>query len=455
MKHISKILIANRGEIAVRIVRACKRLGIASVVAVSEIDKGTLAARLADGAVCIGPSRSADSYLNINSLIVAALGTGADAVHPGYGFLAEQTQLVRACNEKDLIFIGPTEENIQQMGNKIVARKVAEECGVPTIPGSDKVASVEEALARAEEISFPVIIKAAAGGGGKGMKIAYHPSELRNSFETLSAEVSASFGDGSLYIEHFIPDARHIEVQILGDRRGKVIHFGERDCSVQRRYQKMIEEAPSPVVGSALRNAITEAAVAIGRNIGYQSAGTVEFVFDQSQQKFFFLEMNTRIQVEHPVTEEITGVDLVAEQIRIANGETIAISQEDIKTQGNAIECRINAEKPDAGFSPSPGRIQEWLPPSGRGIRVDTHCFSQYVVPPYYDSLIAKLIVKGADRDEAVELMRSALEKFMVKGIDTNISFHLLVLNHPDFRAAKVSTRWLEDKFLPEIRRGV
>ena len=452
MKKISRVLIANRGEIATRIIRACKEVGIESVAALSETDKDSLPARMADRAVCIGPPRPLDSYLKIDTLVTACIGTGSDAIHPGYGFLAEQSELAEACEKYDIRFIGPTADNIQEMGNKLRARKVAENCGVPTIPGSEKIGDVKLATEVAEKIGFPVLLKAAAGGGGRGMRIVNTPNELEGVFDTHSTEVQSAFGDGTLYIEHFIPNARHIEIQILGDHFGNVIHLGERDCSVQRRYQKMIEEAPSPVVSDELRKALCEAAVTIARSIQYRSAGTVEFILDQDKGRFYFLEMNTRIQVEHPVTEQITGIDIVQEQLRVAELQPIPFSQEDIHIKGHAIECRINAESPFSGFIPSPGRIENWGPPRDTDIRMDTHCYPGYVIPPYYDSLIAKLIATGADRRQSIERMQSALDQFKVTGIETNIPFHQMLLKHPDFQKGKINTRWLEDTVLPNLR---
>jgi len=451
MKNISRVLIANRGEIAVRVIRACKELGIESVAAVSEADRESSPARLADRAACIGPPRALDSYLNIKTLVTAALGTGSDAIHPGYGFLAEQPELVEVCEKYDIKFIGPTADNIRQMGNKLLARKIVEDCGVPIIPGSGKVRDSKEAMRIAEEIGFPVLIKAAAGGGGRGMRIVHNPEDLLKAFDTLSAEVQSAFGDGTLYMEHCVPNARHIEVQILGDHFGHMIHLGERDCSIQRRYQKMIEEAPSPVVSSELRKQVCTAAATIANKIGYESAGTIEFILDQDKGRFYFLEMNTRIQVEHPVTEEITGVDLVQEQIKVADLQPLSFSQEDIRLNGHAIECRINAESANRNFSPFPGQIEKWIPPEESGIRIDSHCYSGYIIPPYYDSLIAKLISTGSDRTQAIERMRSALEKFIVIGVDTTIPFHQVLLKHPDFSNGKINTRWLEDVVLPKI----
>ena len=409
MKNISRVLIANRGGIAIRVIRACKALGIGSIAAVSEADRESLPAKMADRAICIGPPRAQDSYLNVNTLVTAALGSGADAIHPGYGFLAEQPELAESCDEHHVVFIGPTGSTIRQMGNKLQARKIVEDCGVPTIPVSKKARDIKEANMMAEKLGFPVLLKAAAGGGGRGMKIIKDHQDLETVFDTLTSEVQSAFGDGSLYIEHYIPNARHIEVQIIGDHFGNVVHLGERDCSIQRRYQKLIEKAPSPVVSAELREQICKAAVTIAKRINYVNAGTIEFILDQEKTQFYFLEMNTRIQVEHPVTEQITGKDLVQEQIRIAGLQPLSFDQEDVRLSGHAIECRINAESPHSGFLPSPGKIEQWNQPSGPGIRVDSHCYPGYLVPPYYDSLIAKLITSGADRSQAIERMRYAL----------------------------------------------
>jgi acetyl-CoA carboxylase, biotin carboxylase subunit len=449
MKSISRVLVANRGEIAVRIIRACRSLGIESVAAVSEADRESLPARMAERAVCIGPPRALDSYLNIPVLITAALGTKAEAIHPGYGFLAEQPELAEACRQNHLTFIGPSPANLRQMGNKLWARRIAAECGVPIIPGSAKVRDAEEAVGIAKRIGFPVFIKAAAGGGGRGMRIASGPEDVRGAFDTLSAEVESAFGDGTLYLERYIANARHIEVQILGDRFGKVIHLGERDCSLQRRHQKMVEEAPSGDLSDELRKKICEAAVKIARSIRYENAGTIEFVLDRDRGEFYFLEMNTRIQVEHPVTEQVTGVDLVCEQIRVAGGQPLSVAQEDVQVQGHAIECRINAESPDRGFLPTPGRIEKWLPPEMPGIRLDSHCYAGYQVPPFYDSLLGKIIALGADRQEAIQRMSRALDRFTVAGVETNMPFHRSLLEHPDFIQGKINTRWVEDVFLP------
>lgn len=448
MSRISRVFIANRGEIAVRIIRACKGLGIEAVLAVSEADRESLAARMADRVVCIGPPPPLKSYLQVATIVTAALGTACDAVHPGYGFLAEQPELGEACADNGLILIGPTPDNIRKMGNKLVARKTAKALGIPVIPGSEWVRDFGEARSVTEKVGFPVLLKAAAGGGGKGMKTVERPEDLKGVFEEASAEARAAFGDDRIYIEHFIPNARHIEVQILADHFGNAIHLFERDCSVQRRYQKMIEEAPSPAVGNSMRGQICAAALQIVRHIGYLNAGTVEFILDQNQGTFYFLEMNTRIQVEHPVTEMITGVDLVKEQIRIAGGEPLSLSQKEMGFEGHAIECRINAEVPGENFRPSPGRITRWDAPKGDGIRVDSHCFSGYFVPPFYDSLLAKLIVRSNDRQQAIEHTRSALGHFIVQGVDTTIPIYQSIMQNPDYIKGKIHTRWVEDVLL-------
>jgi len=451
MRGISRIFVANRGEIAVRILKACQELGIESVLGVSEADRDSLAARMADRVVCIGPPQPLQSYLRVDTIITAALGTGADAIHPGYGFLAEQPELGEACADNGLIFIGPKPENIRKMGDKLVAREMVKELGVPVIPGSELVHGFEEALSMAQKVGLPILLKAAAGGGGKGMKMVRRLDDLKTVFDEASAEARAAFGDDRIYIEHLIPNARHIEVQILADRLGNIVHLFERDCSLQRRYQKMVEEAPSPVVSDDMRERICKAAVRIADHVGYENAGTIETMLDQDQGKFFFLEMNTRIQVEHPVTEMITGKDLVKEQIRIAGGEAISFTQEGVSMQGHAIECRINAEKPEADFRPSPGRITDWRPPEGNGIRVDSHCYTGYFVPPYYDSLLAKLIVKGDNRPKAVDRMGYALADFEVNGVDTTIPFYRNLMNNPDYLHGRINTRWIEDVFLGEI----
>jgi acetyl-CoA carboxylase biotin carboxylase subunit len=442
---INRVLIANRGEIAVRIIRACQALGIESVLATSQADRDSLPARLADRAVCIGPPGAAESYLQVAALVTAATGTGCDALHPGYGFLAESAELAEACATAGITFIGPKPEQIRQMGNKLQARALARQFGVPTLPGSEKVHSHQEALAVARRIGLPLMMKAAAGGGGRGMKVVADLAQMEPLFTAASAEARASFGDDTLYLERFIPNARHIEVQVLGDRAGHVIQLGERDCSLQRRHQKLVEESPAPAISEGLRQEIRHAGVTMARNIGYENAGTVEFIVDQDAGAFYFLEMNTRIQVEHPVTEATTGIDLVQEQFRIARGEPLRFSQDDITLRGCAIECRITAESAQHGFRPSPGRIEQWQPPEGPNIRLDTHCYAGYTVPPFYDSMLAKLIVYGFDRTEALERMRRALERFTITGVDTTLPFLRLLIAHPDFIAGRVSTHLVED----------
>ena len=441
---LSRVLIANRGEIAVRIIRACQGLGIETVLAVSEADRDSLPARIAGRTVCIGAASTTDSYLNIKAIVAAALGTGSDAVHPGYGFLAESSELAQACADQGITFVGPRPEQIREMGNKLQARALARQYGLPILPGSEKVHSYEEAAKVAQRIGLPVMMKAAAGGGGRGMKIVTDYKDMQQMFGSASAEARAAFGDDTLYLERYIPNARHIEVQVLGDRFGNVIHLGERDCSLQRRHQKLVEESPAPAVTEALREAIRHAGVTLARNIRYENAGTVEFIVDQDTETFYFLEMNTRIQVEHPVSEMITGIDLVQEQFRVARGESLRFSQSDVTFRGHAIECRINAELPAEGFRPSPGRLVEWRPPEGPNIRLDTHCYAGYTVPLYYDSMLAKLIVYGCDRTEALERMRRALEQFSVTGIGTTLTFLHFVMGHPDFAAGKVNTNLVE-----------
>lgn len=448
MKNLSRVFIANRGEIAVRIIQACRELGLETVVAVSSSDKTSLPAQMADRAVCIGPPQPSDSYLLVGTIVTAAKETGCQAVHPGYGFLAERPQLGRALQENGLALIGPKPEHISAMGDKLVARRKATEIGIPLIPGSDVVSDADEALAAAEKVGYPLLLKAAAGGGGKGMKIVDSPGRFATVYNEARGEAWAAFNDDRLYLERVIVNARHIEVQILADGHGNAVHLFERDCSVQRRYQKVIEEAPSPVVTPEIRRQICRAALDIARHIGYESAGTVEFVLDLDERKFYFLEMNTRIQVEHPVTEMITGRDLVKEQLRIAAGEAISFSQEEVAADGHALECRITAEKAEEDFRPSPGRIGRWRVPDGEGVRVDTHCFPGYLVPPYYDSLLAKVITHGGDRPQAIGRMQKALDDFQVGGIETTIGFLHSLLSHPDFTGSNVNTRWLEDTLL-------
>jgi len=453
MKKISSLLVANRGEIAVRIIRACQELGIKTILAASEADRESMPAHLADRVVCIGPPKATESYLKFGAIIMAAVGTGAEAIHPGYGFLAEKPELPEACLRYGIIFVGPKAEQIRQMGDKVSARQTARNLGIPVIPGSEVIQNLEETFPLAEKIGYPLLLKAAAGGGGKGMKVAKRPEDLKILFPEAYAEAQAAFGDGRLYLEKFIPSARHVEIQIFGDRHGSIVHLGERDCSLQRRYQKMLEEAPSPVVAPEIRNQMSQAAIKISRAIHYENAGTVEFILDQDSGQFYFLEMNTRIQVEHPVTEMTTGIDLVKEQIQVAAGLPLSFSQSDVRPSGHAIECRINAECPQEGFRPFPGRITDWRIPNNHGIRVDTHCYPGYLVPPYYDSLLAKVISRGQDRQEAIERMQSALGGFFVSGLETTIPFHRFILDNKDFREGKIHTRWLEDTLLEEYEQ--
>jgi len=444
-RPISRLLVANRGEIAVRIIKACRELGIESVAVVSEADKQSLAAKMADRSVCIGPAPSSKSYLQIGTLIEAAKGCAADAIHPGYGFLAERADFSEACEANDIRFVGPRPAHVRTMGDKLQARSFAERLGVPLIPGSLQIHTLEEAASVAKDIGYPVLFKATAGGGGRGMKVAYEPSELPQVFVEASGEARAAFGDDRLFLERFLVNARHIEIQIIGDTHGHHVHLFERDCSTQRRYQKLVEESPSPAIDESLRRQMCDAALDLVRELNYLGVGTIEFAFDQDKREFFFLEMNTRIQVEHPVTEMVTGVDLVAEQLRVAAGYPLSFSQQDIRCSGHAIECRINAELPEKGFRPSPGRITSWRPPSGFGVRVDSHCFSGSMVPPYYDSLLAKLIVRGQNREEAIARMVLALDDFCIEGVDTTLSFCRYLMTHPDFKRGANCTRWVEN----------
>ncbi len=438
-----KVLIANRGEIAVRIIRACKELGIKTVAVYSQADIHSLHVKLADESVCIGPASSAQSYLNINAIISAAELTDAEAIHPGYGFLSENAKFAEVCEKCGITFIGPTAESMRIMGDKISARQAVIKQGVPILPGTKEgVHSVEEAVKVAKEIGFPVIIKATAGGGGRGMKIVHSPATLPNAFATARAEAQSGFGNPEVYIERYCEKPRHVEIQILGDKHGNVIHLGERDCSIQRRHQKLIEEAPSTVVTPEIRKAMGDAAVRAASAVGYNSAGTVEFLVDK-QNNFFFMEMNTRIQVEHPVTEMITGVDLVKEQIRSAAGIPLRFKQEDIQIRGHAIECRINAEDPFK-FTPCPGKITAYHPPGGLGVRVDSFVYAQYSVVPNYDSLIGKLIVHADTREEAIKRMARALDEYLIEGIKTTIFFHKRIMAHKDFIEGDIDTSFLE-----------
>ncbi len=438
-----KVLIANRGEIALRVIRACKELGVETVAVYSEADRESLHVRFADDDVCIGPPPARDSYLRIPRLIAAAEITGADAIHPGYGFLAENAEFAETCVASNIAFIGPTAEQIRVMGDKAAARKAMTEVGVPIVPGTPgPVEDVDEALEFAKEIGFPVIIKAAAGGGGKGMRVAKDADDFARSFGLARSEALSAFGNGDVYVEKYLARPRHIEFQILGDRHGHVIHLGERDCSVQRRHQKLIEESPSPAVTPDLRARMGAAAVAGAKAIDYVGAGTIEMLLD-TDGSFYFMEMNTRIQVEHPVTEMITGVDLVKEQIRVAAGEELTV-RELPPLRGHVIEVRVNAEDPSRNFQPSPGRIVTFHPPGGPGVRLDSHVYAGYTVPPYYDSLLGKLICQGRDRDEAIVRVRVALEAFVIEGVTTTIPFLARVMENPRFKAGEVDTKFLE-----------
>ena len=447
---IHRLFIANRGEIAVRVVHACRALGIEAVVGISEADSETLAAKIADEAVVIGPASAAESYLRIDRLIAAALGSGCDSLHPGYGFLSERSALVRACTDAGLLFIGPSPEAIDSMGDKITAVTLAERSGVPRVPGSGALANLEHARRIAAEIGYPVLVKATAGGGGRGMRIVREDNDLESLMLSASNEARVAFGDSTLYMEKFIEHARHIEIQVMGDAHGNVVHLGERECSTQRRHQKLIEEAPSPAVNPAMRALMGECAVRLARNVKYVGAGTVEFVVDEVDKRFYFLEMNTRIQVEHPVTEMVTGVDLVAEQIRVACGFPLSFTQDTVQIDGHSIECRINAEDADRNFLPRAGLIRYWEIPIGEGVRVDTHCYAGYTIPAHYDSLLAKLIVHAETREKAICKMIEALANFRVVGPATTVPFHMAVLEHDDFVQGRVTTQWVEQKFMPE-----
>jgi acetyl-CoA carboxylase, biotin carboxylase subunit len=439
---ISKVLIANRGEIALRIISACKELGLKTVAVHSEADRDALHVRYADDDVCIGPALSRQSYLNISSIIAAAEITGADAIHPGYGFLAENPHFAEIVGECQLKFIGPTPEAIRLMGDKSNARDAAKRAGVPILPGSDgPVRSVEDATVVARTIGFPVILKASAGGGGRGMRIVSNEESLQGAYDAARSEAERAFGSGDVYIEKYLEYPRHIEIQVFGDTRGRIVSLGERECSIQRRHQKLIEESPSPVITEELREAMGEAAIRLCQAVNYVNAGTIEFLYQDGQ--FYFMEMNTRIQVEHAVTEEVTGIDLVKEQIRVADGEPLSIPQGHFRLRGHAIEFRINAEDPRT-FAPNPGKIKEFHLPGGPGVRVDTAGYRDYVVPPHYDSLIAKLVVKGKDRAEAMARGRRALELFIIEGVKTSIPLHRAILESPRFKSGEFSTRFME-----------
>ena len=440
---IRKLLIANRGEIAVRIIRACREMGIETVAVYSEADKDSLHTQLADEAICIGPAPSSESYLNMERIMSATLVSGADAIHPGFGFLSENAKFAEFCEQCNVTFVGPGSDVIRNLGNKQIARNTMTAAGVPVIPGTDKpVMDAKTGAAEADRIGYPVIVKAALGGGGKGMRTAYTPEEFVLAFQTAQKEAMMAFGDGTMYIEHFVEHPRHIEFQILADSQGNVIHLGERDCSIQRNHQKMIEESPSAAVSERLRRAMGDAAVKAARAAKYVNAGTIEFLLEKNN-KFYFMEMNTRIQVEHPVTEFVTGLDLIKEQLRIASGLPLSLKQEDVRIEGHAIECRINAENPLKKFRPSPGLIRELHLPGGQGIRVDTDIYAGYQVPPYYDSMLAKLIVHGKDRQEAIAKMQSALGEVIIEGIDTNVDYQFEILGNEDYQSGDFDIEFL------------
>lgn len=446
----NKILIANRGEIAVRIIRACREMGIDTVAVYSEADHDSLHVWWADEAFCIGPAPSAKSYLNFTNIISAAVVSGANAIHPGYGFLAENADFSEVCSKCGITFIGPPGKAIQQMGDKALARETMIKAGVPVIPGSDGVIrDIETALETADKIGYPVIVKASAGGGGRGMRVVQSPGDLKNAFSMAKSEAKAAFGNDEMYMEKYLAEPRHIEFQILGDMHGNIVHLGERDCSIQRRNQKVLEESPSIALTPELREEIGEIALRAARAVDYYSTGTVEFLLDKNYN-FYFMEMNTRIQVEHPVTELVTGIDLIKEQIRVAAGEKLSFKQEDVAIRGHAIECRINAEDPDNNFRPCSGIIDTYIPPGGPGVRIDSVVYAGYTIPPYYDSLIGKLLVWGKDREEAIARMQRSLQEFVIKGIPTTIPFHQQVLKNAFFQRGEIYTNFIQRRILGE-----
>lgn len=442
---MKKILIANRGEIAVRIIRACHDLGIQTVAIYSEGDKDALHTQIADEAYCVGPTQSKDSYLNIPNILSIATSTGCDGIHPGYGFLAENGDFAELCEACQLKFIGPSYESIQKMGIKDVAKAEMIAANVPVVPGSDGlVTTISDAKQIAKEIGYPVIIKATAGGGGKGIRVARTEKELENGYRMTQQEAETAFGNGGLYLEKFIENFRHIEIQIIGDQHGNVIHLGERDCTIQRRMQKLVEESPSPILSDEQREEMGNAAIRAAKAVNYENAGTIEFIYDLNDNQFYFMEMNTRIQVEHPVTEMVTGIDLVKLQLKVAMGEALPYTQEDITINGHAIEYRINAENPYKNFMPSPGKITQYLAPGGYGVRIESACYTNYTIPPYYDSMVAKLIVHEPTREEAIMTGIRALSEYLILGIDTTIPFHLKLMNNDIFRSGSFNTNFLE-----------
>ncbi len=446
---MKRVFIANRGEIAVRIIRACHEMGLEAVVGYSTADADSLAVQMADQAICIGPATASHSYLSVPALITAAREMGCDALHPGYGFLSENAAFVRACRESGLVFIGPSAEAIRAMGDKAEARSLARELGIPTVSGQTDLSSVAAALEYAQEVGYPVLLKAAGGGGGRGLRLIREPQEFPDGFMTAQAEAQSAFGNPTLYLERYLEGVRHVEVQVLADHHGHAVYLGDRDCSIQRRHQKLIEEAPAPNLANETREAMGHAALTIVRALNYVSAGTIEFLYDPSQGAYYFMEMNTRIQVEHPVTECVTGIDLVRTQIHIAAGASLSWQQGDIVTRGHAVECRINAEDARQNFLPFPGMLSAYRAPGGPGVRVDSHCYPRYTVPSDYDSLLAKLVVWDSTRPESLQRMARALNEYDIQGIPTTLPFLRHVIGNPDFQAAQVSTQWLEDKILP------
>ncbi|MGD9527375.1 MAG: acetyl/propionyl/methylcrotonyl-CoA carboxylase subunit alpha [Pseudonocardia sp.] len=446
---VERVLVANRGEIAMRVVRACFDEGLTSVLAASEADVDSLPARAADEVVQIGPASAAASYLNVGAVISAALLADCDAIHPGYGFLSERPELVELCARHGITFVGPSAAAIRRGGDKIAARELARRLDIPVGAGSAAVRTVGEAADVADRVGYPVLLKAAAGGGGRGMRRVDAPTELADAVVRARAEAQTAFGDGRLYVEHYVEHARHVEVQVLADSLGTTVHLGDRDCSYQRRYQKLVEEAPAGAVPDELRRRIAEAAVALMAALDYVGAGTVEFLVDVVRDTFSFLEVNTRVQVEHPVTEMVTGIDIVREQLRIAAGQPLSFGQDDVRIRGHAIEFRINAESPARGFAPAPGELRVWRPPAGADVRVDSHCYPGYRVPPHYDSLLAKLVCRGDTRDAALDLAARALDAFDVDGVETTLPLHRALVRHPDVRGRRITTRWVEESFVP------
>ena len=449
MAPLRRVLVANRGEIAVRVIRACFDEEIESVLAVSEVDRESLGAQLADRVVCIGPAPATDSYLDIDRVVSAAKITGCDALHPGYGFLSERPELSAACAETGIAFVGPSEQAMRRSGDKATARGLARELGVSVGHGSDVVTSEEDARAAVEHIGYPVLLKAAGGGGGRGMRLVDRPEELAGAWASASGEARQAFGDERIFVERFVRHARHVEVQVLGDSHGNVVHLGHRDCTLQRRYQKLVEEAPAHGLSPALSREILESACRLIAALDYHGAATCEFLVDADRGTHGFLEINARLQVEHPVTEMVTGIDIVREQLRIAGGQRVSFAQDDVELRGHAIEVRINAESPERGFLPTPGRLDRWVTPVASDVRIDTACFAGWRIPPYYDSLLAKLIARGEDRSRAIERTGRALRKLRVDGVSTTAGFALDVLGHPDMVAGRVHTKWLEEEFLP------